>query len=363
MQKKYSDRFMIFKPRFVLLSQRLFNLVLSVLFLISISNFSCIYAMKDTSEQIVSLVDLPDDVWKEIFWWINEKVETYKNYRDDQERIRYKLDAIQKIVRFTTVCKRLNKISTTAIKCYLAEYERDINALGGKDLALYKSLTEEWRYWQSSVVTICRKLGANINSMQYYKGETFLTHAIEKRSITDILNLLQLGADPMYPNYRGEVPIDLAYDDTLYPMARFLKEHGGDPDNRYGRTGGNSVYRKDSYGRQYGLNLLEAKDKNCCMTCRRSFDDQSKTNQQMSKATNNNIPHSPAVNFGVKNNPNSPIYSPNYNSFFVFGTGVFVGIMSWLLYGKCKKSTRTISRKSKSSEIKRMRSLSMKCMQ
>ena len=198
-----------------------------------------------SSSQIIVCESLPIEVWQQIFEWVNSFVDNRRlsgNHDDDE--FRYIFDAINNLIPYTRVCKVTYGASTPLITAYLQLAD---DRLKGQD----KHSVLRWaigsdNYSKNRPVPLYRKLGADINHV-HNDGETTLTYAIKHEQGGFVYRLVRSsGIDMMRPNRKGQAPIDLAYElDSR--LGSELKDHGGDPENKY------AYYRDDKVKRiSYG---------------------------------------------------------------------------------------------------------------
>jgi hypothetical protein len=178
-----------------------------------------------------SLYQIPNEVWELIFLAQNK----YANIESDmrtERKAAIRWCTMKIIVKTSLVCKRLNDVAQTLLPSYTKEIKGYIDALGGKYNATNMAFTESGIWW-FKVTEICKAMKVNLNNAKL-SGDTLLTQAIRRQRRRQVKQLLLEGADPRQCNQAGEMPIDLAYTNGFLDMARLIKDHGGDPDNKYG---------------------------------------------------------------------------------------------------------------------------------
>ncbi len=198
-------------------------------------------APRRSTPRPTTILDLPDDIWIYIFSLINQYTDTKESVKT-RSGIRKKMIAARRILSIALTCKDLNRVTNNMIGRYLGQIERGVASMGGKDKLLYEDLMEpQYRHLGFQLVPVYLKLGANINTKEFANGDTPLTNAIKKNDLKMCKKLINLGADIMHPNFRYQVPIDLACESGKRHIAVDLKDRGGDPDNKYDYHGANSV--------------------------------------------------------------------------------------------------------------------------
>jgi hypothetical protein len=198
-----------------------------------------------SSSQVIVCESLPEEVWRQIFVWVNCFVDNRRlsgNHDDDE--FRYIFDAIENLIPYTRVCKATYGASTPLITAYLQLADE---RLKGQDKhSVLRWAIDSGDYSKNSPVPLYCRLGADINHL-HNDGETALTYAIKHEQRGFVYCLVRSpGIDMMRPNRKGQVPIDLAYELDSRLGSR-LKDHGGDPENKY------AYYRDDKVKRvSYG---------------------------------------------------------------------------------------------------------------
>lgn len=202
--------------------------------------------------------DIPNDIWFQIFGWINQDIEKSLSQAENTNKAVGMFRAIKNILSCTTVCRAMNVAAVDAIVQYLERANNYLELLsGGKDKVLYRALRGRWYRcdYDEKLTRLCCKLGADINSRKFTNGETLLTYAIKKKDEKLFEKMVKFGADLMCPNFRGQVPIDLA-EELHYrsELPVLLKDYGGDPEDRYEYKGnhlwkrcGFNGYKKSQY--------------------------------------------------------------------------------------------------------------------
>ncbi len=186
-----------------------------------------------SSSQIIVCESLPEEVWKQIFEWVNSSMDnqrltcTYDDIND--EKLDGIFDAIQNFIPYTRVCKVMYGASAPLIAAYLQLAETYVDEVD-KHSELRSAVHSGWHY-NNKLILLYRKLGADINHI-HADGETAVTYAIKHKNESFLKRLIKHRADLMQPNARGQVPIDLAYEMNS-DMGSKLKDNGGDPENRY----------------------------------------------------------------------------------------------------------------------------------
>jgi hypothetical protein len=204
---------------------------------------------------------------------------------------------------------------------------------------------------------LCCLLGADIDSINFFNGsewagETLLTVAIERHSFEDVEDLLKMGANPIYPNIKGEVPIEFAYAESQYGIGLLLKDNGGDParifirEDRYDMISRKGYYY---YGKDYGKDYLAQKIK-----------EKEKLKQERSQQVN--IPGLPIFTFTNTDNtsssrsietqtiPTEEVVSHDSpfnfrvlrNSLLIFSAGTIAGSLCAWLYNKWKNKKQRL---------------------
>ncbi len=213
-------------------------------------------------ESFASLQNLPQELVKIILDKltvdITAEVPRFFFSESDGEvakRARRDLYCIRRILPLNGVCRYLRAITRSRIRMYFLEADTYINQLGGADTLLSRAVMSH----NSAIAELCLLVGADIDAtghtannvvVQQYKGaETLLTDSVKQNQDSRVRLLLRLGANPMQVNKHGEVPIDIAHARGFERLAVFLKENGGDPNNRYKYWSSRSVSAGYGYGR------------------------------------------------------------------------------------------------------------------
>jgi hypothetical protein len=192
-----------------------------------------------SSPAVVSFEHLPPELSDQVFEWVNYDFERAILLSiEPEDRAGYMCSAIKKLIACTKVSKAIRIAVSRMINIYFLRITSELNLLGGYDEAFYLAVTHN----RELMARLCRHFGANIDKI-HADGDTALTYAIKHNDVYLFNMLLALGVDPMCPNKRNQVPIDLAYE-AHSKLTIVLKDNGGDPENNYEYHGINQVYPK-----------------------------------------------------------------------------------------------------------------------
>lgn len=202
-----------------------------------------------------SLYQVPDEIWKLIFLAQNKYSTIWPNMYPERKAATMWC-AMKKLVNTSLVCKRFNAVTRKLLPSYTKAIKKYIDQLGGKNEAIctaFSRLNSLYRnYYWFKVTEICMAMKANLNITKYVSGsDTLLNQAIRNSNIHQIEHLIKKGADPKKHNYKGDMPIDLAYANGLLEAARLIKDNGGDPEDKYEYKNGNFVCKQGQGGQAY----------------------------------------------------------------------------------------------------------------
>lgn len=189
-----------------------------------------------------SSASLPDEIWTQILEWVNYREDAIRlEHARTDEKLLSVVRSINNLVRHhSRLCKATYRASASLITSYL-QWSADHLKLENMHSLLYSAITKG-DYSQKKLAPLYRKLGADINHI-HQDGDTLVTYAIKHKDKHLLETLVEMGADLMQRNRRGQVPIDLACD--MYSrMAVLLKDNGGDPEDRYKYWGADSLLPK-----------------------------------------------------------------------------------------------------------------------
>ena len=201
-------------------------------------SFSIVSMDQASSSQVIVCASLPEEVWKQIFVWVNHDVENYRlsTVRFDEE-LPCTFKAIKNIIPCTKVCKVMYRAGTPIITSYLQLADKYLEGRDKHDKLRWA--INAWGYPEHKAIPLLLRLGADINYIDR-DGETGLTYAIKRDDWGLFHSLLKWRADVMQPNRRGQVPLDLACEINS-DLGAALKDSGGDPENKYAYYGKTKV--------------------------------------------------------------------------------------------------------------------------